>query len=296
MRDGITDQLPRVLAKDQIVVVFGPSNYPGQNHVKQLIDQLNRPDGWIKSVFRDQISADKVSQNASVVLTMHGVNHGVLTTVRRAAEMTGVCCPNQALTPGEVKDILRLLAEVRGKTVSTLPGSHNGNENHPLPGKGEAQRLGDLTKSARQTGEAFTNALHSASEMLTASEPVASSASIPTGGQVELSEVPSEVESAIAAIEKLQSAAEETNLALLVMSDRLKAASAERGEFEKRIALMDETIAAKGIENAELRTRLETAAEEKEAFRKKNEGLESENRRLRNTLDQFEKLIKGVRQ
>jgi len=288
MREGIIDQLPRALAKDQVIAVFGPSDDHGLNEVKGLIDRLNRPDEWIKGTFRDRVSEDKVSQKAAIVLTMKGLNHGVLTTIRSAAELAGVYCPNQALTPGEVKEILRLLADVRGKGVSILTGSHNGNGNHPAPGKSEAQRLDDLTKSAKQTGEAFTSVLQNLPEMPTPSEPAPPA--------VPVAEVPSEVQSAIAAIEKLQAATEETHLALLVIGDGLKAGSAERIEFEKRLAERDEAVVAKEAEITDLRNQLATVTEEKESFRKKNDGLTFEINRLRNTLDQFENMIKGVRQ
>ena len=93
MRDGILDQLPKTLPKEQIVIVFGPPENHGQNALKTLINDLNR-DGdaeWIRSEFRSQVDSAKVPNRTAVVLTMTGLTHGALANVRRAATNLGAC-------------------------------------------------------------------------------------------------------------------------------------------------------------------------------------------------------------
>jgi hypothetical protein len=285
MRDGILDQLPKALPKDKLVIVAGPPDAPGQNDLRTLINELNRGDKWIRDVFSSQTSEAQIPNKAGIVLTMVGLKHGPLTNVRRAAGTLGICCPNQALTIGETKEILRNLSQVR-RSVLVLPGDHNGNGSHPLPGKGEVQRLDDLAKVAQQTGETFSGVLR---------QPTAESETVESEAGVvppqEIVDDSDEVVAALAAIERFRDVSNETEVAVLMVSDRLKAVTAERDDLQRKLMATDRVIADLHGQSATI----DQLIKENGALLEKNRGLEAEIRKLRTTLDQFDNLIKGVR-
>lgn len=271
MRDGIIEQLPKALAKDQFVVVVGPPDSNGQNDLKSLIDELNRGGKWIRGEFRNQLEKTCVPNKAAVVLTMVRTSHGALANVRNAATAVGACCPNQALTIGETKKVLSFLAEVR-REVSVLPGHHNGNGVHPV--EREVEALPTSSSPSEPVGEKF------------ATEPPPE----------EIVDDSKEVTAALAVIERFHEISKETEVAVMMVGDRLREVTAERDEFQQKLGARSEEI-------AQLRSQLETAQKaaekvstENAVLLQKNGNLESEVRQLRTTLDQFDSLIKGVRQ
>ncbi len=287
MRDGILDQLPKSLPEENIVLVIGPASAHGQNSVKSLIEELNRSgrSQWIRYRFNGQIFESDILAKSSVILTMVGLNHGSLANTRNAAKNLQVCCPNQALTVGETKEILRALSKTR-KGV-TLPVERNGNGSHPAPGEGEGQRLDNLAKSAEETSQVFSTALrHPVAVAPEATEPEVDATPVE-----EIADDPEEVVAALAAIEKFREVSDETEVAVMMVGDRLKAITAERDGLQRQLGVKDEEI-------VQLRSQLEASrkmADERAALTEKNKSLEAEVRKLRTTLDQFENLIKGVR-
>jgi hypothetical protein len=305
MRNGILDQLPKTLAKEQVVLVFGPPEDHGQNALKSLINDLNRKDGveWIRSEFRTQVEGAKVSNRTAVVLTMNGLTHGALANVRRMATNFGACCPNQALTMGETKEILRTLAQARQSVPVNEATKWNGNENHPTSNKSAAQRSDDLARIGQQARAAFSETLRQVtaesvqsddkSVLATAREwsTVLETTDSAMGTSHVETEDPDALH-ALAAIKKFRDVSDEAELAMMVVGDRLKEMAASREELLKQLSDKDDEI-------AKLRKELEAArtfVDESISLAKKNSDLEADIRNLRTTLDQFENIIKRARQ
>lgn len=194
------------------------------------------------------------------------------------------------LPMGEAKEILRHLSEARKGIVAA---KSNGNGFHPpVPGKGEGQRLDALAKSAQETGEMFSTVLHPTPDAASEETEVIVSEIDDAPVQEAVVNDPEEITHALAAIQKFRDVSDETEVAVMMVGDRLKAISAERDDLQRQIGVKDEEI-------VRLRSELEAAgkvADEKTGLLKKNEQLEAEVRKLRTTLDQFENLIKGVKQ
>jgi hypothetical protein len=277
MRDGIIDQLPSTLAQDRLVLVLGSSNTVAQNGIKSLINELDREGAWIRFVLGENISEKSMpSAKVGVILTITGLGHGSLTNARRIAKCQGIHCPNQALTTGETKEVLRTLAQVRnGVHHPTTNGSANGNGNHgPSASKnGTYQPVATepIHESAVQTSTDSDSNL--------------------TATDYALVEPP-EVLTAFAAIETFRKVSDEAELAVMVLGDRLKTIAAERDTFQRQLA-------EKGEEVVRLQNELAATgnlAGENRTLAEKNRKLESEVRRLETTIGQFESIIKGVRQ
>ncbi len=287
MREGILDQLPKTLTKETVVLVVGPDQYPGLNHVKALIQDLNREEKWIRDEFRTDVSDSQVSNKVGIILTLVGTKHGSLSNVRRAAKNLNACCPNQALTIAETKDILTRLADLRKGVAppQTLPGAHNGNGSHPVPGAGEGQRLDRLRTSAQESSKEFiavvTQPLPQPDSPTTAAQMTASAE---TGE-------PEELDAALTALDTFGSAFAEAQDAVLMVGDRLKAVMAERDQFQRQLATKDGEI-------ADLRSQLGKTADltkENGILIAKNKELQTEVQRLQQAFDNLESLIKGAR-
>jgi predicted RNase H-like nuclease (RuvC/YqgF family) len=138
----------------------------------------------------------------------------------------------------------------------------------------------------------FSTVLHPTPDTPSEETEVIVSAVDETPIQEEIVNDPEEITHALAAIQKFRDVSDETEVAVMMVGDRLKAISAERDDLQRQLGVKDEEI-------VQLRSQLEAAgrvADEKTGLLKKNEQLEAEVRKLRTTLDQFENLIKGVKQ
>ena len=134
MRTGILEQLPRLDGKK--VLVVGPRDGHGYNHLRQNIATLNRQEDWIIADFRDKTPETIVTPRFALVLCLAGMNHSVVGLIRKAARDLEIVCLNQILTASEVRTILRELSAQR-TTVETSTqedatpkpnGSSNGSE------------------------------------------------------------------------------------------------------------------------------------------------------------------------
>lgn len=115
MRNGIEEQLPKSFPRDKVVLVVGPEDGHGFNALKSKIDQLNRAGDWIRTEFRTSLAESRVTEKVAVILTMNNTKEGPLVNARKAARRLGIHCPHHALTIGEVKNVLDMLAERREK-------------------------------------------------------------------------------------------------------------------------------------------------------------------------------------
>lgn len=275
MREGIIEQLPGIIPEDKVVMVVGPESFSGLNFLKSQIQELNRNDKWIRAEFRAEVSDSQVSGKVAVLLTMYGMNHGTLANMRRAATALKICCPNQALTVSEVKEILPILNNLRNGLDQSSPknGAANGNGVHSVSGKSEAQRLDEIKTGVRQKSEdqGSTNASTTASN--------------------QPAQNPADVDAALAALDKFGGIFEETQLAIMVVADQLKATVAECDGLRIQLKEKDNKI-------AELSTLLSNA--NKIAFgcadlEDENKRLKGEVAKLQKTLSSLSDLINGAK-
>lgn len=261
MREGILEQLPATLRKDKTVLVIGHDNVPSES-LKRLISDLNRGDKWIRPEFRGTMTGVKVTSQTAVVLTMFGVNHGTIARIRKEAENEKVWCPNHAFTASEVKDILSALHRIR----NGMPPSEDieiASPNGSAKNGNHAQAVDHEETPAEPEGQ-----------NVSPNNEVASG----------------EAESALAALDKFSGILEETQLAVLVVIDHLKAAVAERDNLRAQLVEKDKKI-------QELNTLLVNAnkiAHTCGPLEDENKKLKGEIARLQKTLGSLGDLIKGA--
>ncbi len=285
MREGILEQLPTTLPKDKVVMVVGPEDFHGLNYLKSQIQEMNRGEKWIKAEFRTEVSDSQVSDKVAVLLTMYAMKHGTLANMRKAATALKICCPNQALTVSEVKEILPILDNLRKGLGRPLPqnGARNENGDHPMPGKSEAQRLEEISAGARRQTEEFLLATKQNTGTQESVEQETSVSCLPVQNS-------DDVDAALSAIEKFGGIFEETQLAVLVVADQLKATAAECSDLRTQLTEKDEKIA----ELSTLITNANKIALGCGALEDENKKLKGEIVRLQKTLSSLGDLIKGA--
>lgn len=268
MREGILGQLPATLPKDKTVLVIGHDNVPSES-LKRLISDLNRGDKWIRPEFRGTMTGVKVTSQTTVVLTMFGVNHGTIARIRKEAENEKVWCPNHAFTASEVKNILNALHRIR----NGMPPSEDieiASPNGSAKNGNYAQAVDYEETSSEPEGQNV-----SPNNEVASGQPAYNSA---------------EAESALAALDKFSGIFEETQLAVLVVADQLKAAVAECDSLRTQLA-------EKGKKVEELNKLLANAnkiAHTCGPLEDENKKLKGEIARLQKTLGSLGDLIKGA--
>ncbi len=280
MREGILNQLPKTLPKEKVVLVVGPDDFRGLNQVKSLIETMNRGGEWIRGEFRAQVPESQVSARVGVVLTMVATNHGTLSNMRRAAKQAGACCPNQALTIGEVKDIIGALADIRNGAAQTTapPVEANGNGLHPvLNGAAQYQHRSDTVDARLQPVALQENEV-----------PTPTADQGDPKGESEESE---ELDSALTALDSFGIAFAEAQDAVLRISDRMRGVIEQRDKLQLALTAKEEEIA--GLR--ELVDKMADLTGKNTALAAQNKELQGEVSRLQGALDNLDSLIKGAR-
>lgn len=219
MRDGIVEQLPANLENGKLVFIMGHENETGFNHMKGLVNQLNRSDEWIRMELKSNVK--EIPQNSAIALTMVGITSGTLANIRRSAEQRGVPCIRAALTVGEVKEVLNILKERRVKPVpqNTNGSGTNGHEVAPSAVQAPIPLIQEV-------------------EVLKVTE-VAKHHHVSTLTEIDL---------ALKALHSFGDRVEETQLAVLVIADQLKTVTLERdGLLERLTTLKQEKVEASSL-------------------------------------------------
>jgi len=274
MREGILDKLPTTLDPEKIVLVVGTDRVPGISGLREVASQLNNGHEWVRLEIREQMSEGQLTSKTAVILTMITTNHGNLQKIRNATKSNGICMVPQALTIGEVKQILNHLAKLR----------------HP------AEKV-TANPTTNLTGTRRTVTPPTVSKTETAQEPVAVE---PQGEQVKDSVMemtqfrtsdPEEVNTALAALDSFSVVFSETQYAVLTIGERLKEVITECGQLKEQVITKDGEI-------ADLRTQLgkaEYLQKENGILVAKNKDLQDEVQRLEQAFNNLENLIKGAR-
>lgn len=264
MRSGIIEQLPKVLPKDKMVMIIGHDNIPSES-LKRLISDLNREEKWIEAEFKSTISGITITSKFAVVLTMFGVNKGSLVRIRNSAK--DICCPHQALTASEVKNILLVLSDVRSKVKLTpnndseLFSTSNG---HSDKTEINYDRVSPVEDS--EVGE------------------IAPAPATSSQNSVDIS-------SALTILEKFNDIVGDTQVAVLLVADQLKSATAECDSLYEQLREKEREI----LSLKEKLTEAHKIARQCAELEDENKKLKSEVGRLKQTLDSFEAILKGVR-
>jgi hypothetical protein len=274
MREGILEQLPKQLPSNKVVFLVGNDNSSGVNHLKSLIDKLNRGGEWVKAEFRAQVV--DVPADTAIALTMTGISGGTKENVRRAASKCGAVCPYQALTVGETKEILQFLDEVR--KVQPTETSNNGLDHRP--NTDEAERLRNMAKAAKHTTEEFTAAIQ------------------PTAVNEGAAQTPETVEEALGVLDGFKNSLEGVQLAVMVVGDKLGALTSECDSLRGQLKEKEMEARAKDLKILELEESLEisrklsarTATLEEELRKVKQRNAE-----LQATVDGFDALIRRIK-
>jgi len=276
MRKEVRDYLPKTLASDKDVLVVGPEDAHGLNILKTQIADMNRGEKWIKVEFRDIVAESKVTSRVGVVLTMYKVKPTTVNNMKTVAAKLNIPCPPQALTVGEVKEILVVLDKLRNSTAEVVV--QNGKNGKglfipPFHNPAQAQQANDekgIDPVVEITQAVDVNTVKS--EVKVSQEPV--------------QEV-NHIESAFETLEKFRNSIEDTQIALLTISDELKTVTEERNELRIQVEAQDQQILnySSAIEG------MKRFVKEKE---KEIEILNAEVTRLRVTFANFEALIKGA--
>lgn len=147
MRSGILDKVPGNFPKDRIVFLVGNENEPAVKHLKTTIANMNRMDNWIQAEWRPNVRG--VPDRAGVMLVMSGVTNGTLATIRKDADGKGVPYPYPALTVSEVKQVLEMIEDMRGRSDDSTQkeGIETSQEENPQEGVAEPNPTPTQTKS-----------------------------------------------------------------------------------------------------------------------------------------------------
>ncbi len=153
MRNGILDKVPGGFPKDKIVFLIGRDNEPGIGHLKSTIASMNHKGNWIQAEWRPNVQA--VPERAGLVLVMSGVTNGTLANVRKDADSRGVPYPHPALTVSEVKQVLELIEEMRGRSDDSTPNEEIEPSQEETPPEGGAERNPAPTQTKSRVDMAF---------------------------------------------------------------------------------------------------------------------------------------------
>lgn len=256
MREGIAEKLPATLPVDKDVLVIGHPEAPSQS-LKSLISDLNRGHKWIRAEWGD-VSESQITSKIALILTMYRANPGTIANMRKVAKKLDICCPPQALTSAEVKNILEKLGQTRDKNIlAPKNGTQNGNDG-----------------------------IHTTETKLTKEENVAQieqPAKLETTVSNEPAQNPDDTESALAILDKFRGIVEETQLAVMLIGDQLKAAVAECGKCHTQLKEKD-------VQIAELNILLATANKSIS----EHTDLENENRELKIKLTKLQKTFDSL--
>lgn len=251
MREGIIEQLPKRLESDDLVVIYRSENEKGQGSLKAVIDELDRRGKWIRDIVKSDVS--EVPKKASVVIITGGVSPGSFNNIRRAASKAGACCPLQAISLPETKDILRLLSERRQpedipkkpesnpklraeiESFTSNSGHGTGNGHHPAtsqfnPGVERGKNPADIHVGANNDR---TDPEQPADEV--GSSPDEPAAVVTTSEE-------QEIEAALACIDSFREESFRVDSALLIISEKLKKSMARCVELEVEVAQIREQL------------------------------------------------------
>jgi hypothetical protein len=262
------------------VLVVGPEEHPGLNGLKKFISEIDKKGDWIKPVFRTHVSKEVVSSNVGVVLTMTSIKHGTLANMRLGARDRGACCPQQALLPGEVKDILGILQERRRETAATAETSNASRVEVTFSPAGAIEVL-----RRRRNGKSV--------EALPAQPPeetneVSAPSQLPP--TIVAQKEPDDFDKAIVAIETFGSAFDEVQSAILVVAGSTMQVAKERDELKNALAEKEAQI-------IELMARLQGAQKDmvaKAELERENEELRGKVTELESSLENLQGLIAGA--
>lgn len=124
MRDGIMEQIVNI-PSDVRVLVIGSSGIPDLKSLNRIIGMLNHPDDWIDCECEDHVPTCRLKSRHGLLLIMSSTKGPVLANLKKAARGMNIPYLNQALTTGEVKQILNHLHEKRAVPSKKLGVSKN---------------------------------------------------------------------------------------------------------------------------------------------------------------------------
>jgi hypothetical protein len=148
-----------------------------------------------------------------------------------------------------------------------------------------------IDQGVKEANAAFTKPAEAEAEGSTETETGATATSeTETPDETKTAEKPSDVEAALASIDKFRMVAEQTQFAVLTIGERLADITRERDELQSRLVARDE-------EFAELQQRLatlNTVTAQRDSFSQENAKLAGENRRLQNIVDALNTVFKKM--
>lgn len=128
MREGIMEQIAGI-PSDVRVLVIGASRIPDLSGFNQTIGRLNHPVDWIDCECEDHIPTSRLKSKHGLLLIMSSTRGPVLVNMKKAARAMNIPYLNQALTTGEVKQVLNHLYTKRSLPHKKKEVDQNGSAN-----------------------------------------------------------------------------------------------------------------------------------------------------------------------